>query len=43
MRAPDLYWKLTPEQKANLCNGCGPKAIEPLVPDHILGLNIEEA
>jgi hypothetical protein len=43
MRAPIGYWELTPEQKAELCNGCGPKAVEPLVPDKVLGLDIEEA
>jgi hypothetical protein len=43
LKAPDEYWNLTPAEKANLTNGCGPKAIEPLIPDSILGLSIEEA
>ena len=43
MKAPVEYWQLTPEQKAELTNGCGPKAVEPLIPDSILGLDIEEA
>jgi hypothetical protein len=43
LKAPDEYWNLTPGEKANLTNGCGPKAIEPLIPDSILGLSIEEA
>ena len=41
--APDEYWALTPEQKEELTNGCGPKAIEAIIPDKILGLSIEEA
>jgi hypothetical protein len=41
--APEEYWQLTPEQKDELTNGCGPKSIEALIPDSILGLNIEEA
>ena len=43
LRAPDEYWELTPEQKEELTNGCGPKAIEAIIPDKILGLSIEEA
>jgi hypothetical protein len=43
MKAPVEYWQLTQEQKAELTNGCGPKAVEPLIPDSILGLDIEEA
>jgi hypothetical protein len=43
LRAPDEYWELTPEQKEELTNGCGPKTIEPLIPDKIWGLSIEEA
>ena len=43
LRAPDEYWELTPEQKAELTNGCGNKAIEAFIPDKILGLDIEEA
>jgi hypothetical protein len=43
LRAPDEYWELTPEQMDEMTNGCGPKAIEKLIPDSIFGLSIEEA
>jgi hypothetical protein len=41
--APDEYWELTPEQKDEVTNGCGPKAIEKLIPDSIFGLSILDA
>lgn len=41
--APREYWELTPEQKAEICNGAGPKGFGFLVPDTIYGLSITEA
>jgi hypothetical protein len=41
--APEEYWQLTTEEKNKLCNGCGPKAIEQLIPDSIWGLSIINA
>lgn len=41
--APEEYWKLTPEAKKEICNGCGPKSLWFLVPDTLYGLNITEA
>jgi hypothetical protein len=38
--APPLYWSLSPEGKAEICNGCGPKGYGLLVPDTIYGLCI---
>jgi hypothetical protein len=43
LKAPEEYWELTPEQKEELTNGCGPESIEPLISDSIFGLSIEEA
>ena len=43
LKAPDEYWELTTEEKNELCNGCGPKAIEPLIPDSLWGLSIVNA
>lgn len=40
MKAPDAYWKLIPEEKAEIVNGCGPKGSGYLVPDTNWGLNI---
>lgn len=40
--APPQYWGLQPVQKREICNGCGPKALEFMVPDNLLGLDIEE-
>jgi hypothetical protein len=41
--APESYWKLTPEQKSSIVNGCGPgKVLGILVPDSLWGLNITE-
>ena len=40
--APITYWELSPEEKKEICNGCGSK--DGLkVPDTFWGLNIEEA
>ena len=40
--APITYWELSPEEKKEICNGCGAK--DGLkVPDTFWGLNIEEA
>jgi hypothetical protein len=42
--APEAYWKLTPEQKANIVNGCGPGRFgSMIVPDSLWGLSIKEA
>lgn len=41
--APACYWELTPEEKRKICNGCGSKALEFMVPDNLLGLDIEES
>ena len=39
--APEAYWKLTPEQKARIVNGCGPGRFgSKLVPDRLWGLSI---
>jgi hypothetical protein len=43
LKAPKEYWELTPEEKSKFTNGCGPKSLEKLVPDSILGLSIEKA
>jgi hypothetical protein len=41
--APGLYWALSPEGKADICNGCGTKGFTWLVPDSMYGLDISEA
>jgi len=42
--APSDYWKLTDEEKAEICNGCGTKGLGGwLVPDTLWGLSIVEA
>ena len=41
--APDLYWKLEEKEKAEICNGCGPRDFGWLVPDTLWGLNVSEA
>ena len=40
--APITYWELSPEEKKEICNGCGAKD-GVKVPDTFWGLNIEEA
>jgi len=40
LKAPEKYWSLTDDQKAAMCNGCGPKKFGYLVPDTMYGLNI---
>ena len=41
--APQAYWDLTPEAKAEICNGCGTKGLGGwLVPDTLWGLSITE-
>lgn len=40
--APTAYWELSPEEKKEICNGCGAKN-GLKVPDTFWGLNIEEA
>jgi len=39
--APKEYYQLTPEEKGEVCHGCGSLGIN--VPDHLLGLSIHEA
>ena len=41
--APEGYDRLTPENKADLLNGCGPKGYLDFVPDTIYGLRITPA
>jgi hypothetical protein len=41
--APPLYWSLSPEGKADICNGCGAKGFGWTVPETIWGLKITEA
>lgn len=45
MKAPKEYYKLTPDQKADLLNGCGPKGWGWIVPDRfiLIGVNFHEA
>jgi len=39
---PESYWKLTDEEQAGICNGCGPaKAKFDFVPDTMWGLDME--
>jgi len=39
--APEEYWKLTPEAKAEIASGCGPGDIgDYFVPDKIWGVNV---
>lgn len=40
---PDGYLALTPEQKSQICNGCGGKNMPGIIPDCILGANVEES
>ena len=41
--APKEYWLLADEEKAIICNGCGPKGKFDFVPDKIYRLSIAEA
>ena len=41
--APPLYWSLSPEGKADICNGCGTKNLGWLIPDSMWFLDISEA
>lgn len=46
LEAPPSYWNLTPSQKDELCNGCGPGEWgSRIVPDNwwFLGVNFAEA
>jgi len=43
LHAPAEWWQLSREEQLAMSNGCGPHAIEPLIPDSIFGLSIEEA
>ena len=42
IEAPDSYYNLTPVQKAEICNGAGPRNLGWLVPDTIYLLSITE-
>jgi len=42
LTAPEEYRDLTPEQRKNICNGCGPKGRGFLIPDTMYGLDISE-
>jgi len=41
--APSIFWDLTPEERENYTNGCGPKGLGFLVPDTIYGCRITPA
>lgn len=42
--APVEFWELSPEKKAEICNGCGAKAAAvDFVPDGLLGANFTPA
>jgi len=41
--APPLYQALSPEGKADICNGCGAKGFGWTIPDSMYFLNISEA
>jgi len=43
LKAPESWWELSPDAQIEITNGCGPKAIEPVVPDSLWGLSIEAA
>jgi len=43
LKAPDSWWDLSPDGRKLLSNGCGPSGIEPIIPDKLLGLSIEDA
>ena len=39
--APPGYWRMSPEHRAEICNGCGPKGLcGYVIPDTIWGLYI---
>lgn len=40
---PRAYDRLTPEEKKNICNGCGTTGRLDFIPDHLYGLSICEA
>lgn len=40
---PEGYDKLSPEEKARICNGCGAAGQTDYIPDTIYGLRITEA
>jgi hypothetical protein len=42
--APPLFWKLSHDRRAQICNGCGTKGlVGMLVPDTIYGLRVTDA
>ncbi len=42
--APEGYWNLSPSEKEEICNGCGPKGLGGwIVPNTLYGLSIKEA
>ena len=43
LEAHPSYWSATPEERAGVCNGCGPAGWKAaLVPDSLLGLPIDD-
>lgn len=42
LEAPATFWSLTPERKAKICNGGGPKGWGWLVPDTMWGLSMTD-
>lgn len=43
LQANPKYWQLSPEEKAVICNGCGPKGVVDVIPDTMWGLDISPA
>lgn len=41
--APEEYWSLSDAAKSEICNGCGPKTFNCLIPDSMYGLRVTEA
>jgi hypothetical protein len=42
LEAPASFWDLTPERKAEICNGGGPKGWGWIVPDTMWGLSMTD-
>lgn len=41
--APAEFWQLTKEQRNEICNSCGPKGFDWLIPDSLCGLSVKAA
>jgi len=39
--APETFWFATDEERAMVCNGCGPIGLEWLIPDEFLGCSFD--